>query len=904
MAVDRNKLIASAQKYIQKGQIRKAIKDYEAIVAAYPDDIRVLLKIGDLQAREGLTSDAVNTYNEVADYYVAHGFFLKAVAVYKQLLRVRPEDTAAQMRLADLYAQLSLFSDALSQFQAVATQLQQEGKFTHYLQVLQRMVEIDPARVGNRIKLAEQLLKIEDQRAAAVHFGAACDSLLREGRFEEYIKVAERFVHQVPDDSDRIKQLARVYLEVGKPANAASTLQPLFRNDRYDSESLRLLIDSMVQLGQSERAATALRELIPVFEQHQRESERELALELLYDIDPNDPVARRHRGVSGFGEMQFEVIDGEPIVELSADQRATVARLISETDVYLKYSLFEKSLGHLDQVFQIDPSNVEALKRRSRIFADTHRPLDATRDLARLVRICCREEIRRAECEEWLREAARLAPDLPELAIARLEFDRHAGEVPELDADDLLVADPLELSPVPLDDSDGLDEFDALFEDIAAETGDAAGGSALDQDEDFIRDIESAFGDNVSGTSADDDVLAIETGDFLPAELDEALERASQLGEEGQLSDAHALLLELMGQWPEHAESILRRLDQLPSSEEVAAAQAAAGFEDIPSAVDIPTLESLGITPSQGVTRTVEVGGSAGGDDDLFTFDEDESPANGRDYGQPMPATAQDVGGTEGDDDDIIMDAEILDGDDEPDEFAFLDARPGIMPLDSPISFEPVSFTSASDSPIEPSLASLTRSYAQDESVLFDDEPEEDADFVEEESEFLVLDDADGDLDALMGELGEMDAIEVVDAPMGRPSTLMTTNFGPTAGALAAGYDDDFNAAVTAARSGQVLEALDALQEQLFGDFPVAASFELSVLRMQMGEYLDAAKALEALQNAPDLTETDVMLIQYYRSLCLEALSDLTPAREIWTALRTQAPSLFPDASIRLGRSN
>lgn len=62
MAVDRNKLIASAQNYIQKGQLRKAIKDYEALVAAYPDDIRVLLKIGDLQAREGLTADAMKTY--------------------------------------------------------------------------------------------------------------------------------------------------------------------------------------------------------------------------------------------------------------------------------------------------------------------------------------------------------------------------------------------------------------------------------------------------------------------------------------------------------------------------------------------------------------------------------------------------------------------------------------------------------------------------------------------------------------------------------------------------------------------------------------------------------------------------------------------------------------------------
>ncbi len=901
MAVDRNKLIASAQKYIQKGQIRRAIKEYEAIVAAYPDDIRVLLKIGDLQARESLTAEAVKTYNEVADYYVAHGFFLKAVAVYKQLLRVRPEDSAAQMRLADLYAQLSLFSDALSQFQTVATQLQQEGKFAQYLKVLQRMVEIDPARVGNRIKLAEQLLKIEDPKAAAVHFGAACDSLLGEGRFEEYIKVAERFVHQVPDDAERIKQLARVYLEVGRPANAATTLQPLFRNDRYDSESLRLLIDSMVQLGQSERAATALRDLIPVFEQHQRAGERDLALELLYDIDPNDPVARRHKTGSDMEELQFEVVDGETIIELNAEQRSTVARLLSETDVYLKYSLFEKSLGHLAQIFQIDPSNVEALRRRSRIFVDTYRPVDAARDLARLVRICCREEIRRTECEEWLREGARLAPDLPELLSARLEFDRHAGEVPELDADDLLVSDPFDMSSVPVDDADALDEFDALFEDIAAESGDEVGGEALDQDEAFIRDIESVFGDNSQTRPAEVEALALETSEFIPAELDLALDKARDLAEEGQLSEAHALLLELMGQWSEHAEAILRRLDELPSSEEVAAAQAAAGFDDSPSSVLMPTLDALGIPPFSQSSPAVESKQTAESDEDLFMFDDDE------DSGQPVTRVDEGSAPLDADvlvdiDDDIITDAEFVEDDELPEVATSLDSALSILPVDVPISF------TAQSTQSQPLVAGDDQNGVDNGRTLpsamsFDESDLEDT-FSDDEFEDLVLDESDGDMIALGEELAEVDPLPDVDAPSGQPSSSVTLMFGPTVGALNAGHEDEFKSAVGLARSGQVLEAFEALQEQLFGDFPVAASFELATLRMRMGDYLDAARSLEALQNAPDLAANDGLLIQYYRSLCLEALSDLQAARAIWNSLQSLAPGLFPDVGVRLGRSS
>ena len=900
MAVDRNKLIASAQKYIQKGQFRKAIKDYEALVAAYPDDIRVLLKIGDLQAREGLTADAMKTYNEVADYYVAHGFFLKAVAVYKQLLRVKPDDAPAQMRLADLYAQLSLFSDALSQFQTVATQLQQEGKFAQYLKVLQRMVEIDPGRVGNRIKLAEQLLKIEDVRAAALHFGAACDSLLGEGRFEEYIKVAERFVHQVPDDSERIKQLARVYLEVGRPANAATTLQPLFRSERYDSEALRLLIESMVQLGQAERAATALRDLIPVFEQHDRPGEKELALELLFEIDPNDPLARRHKSRVDVDELQFEIVDGESVVELTPEQHATVTRLLSETDVYLKYSLFEKSLGHLDQIFQIDPSSVEALKRRSRIYVDTHRPLEATRDFARLVRLCCREEIRRNECEEWLREATRLAPDLPELKAARIEFDRFAGEVPELDAEDLLVPDHFDTSSLPIDDNDTLDEFDALFVDLGPGS-DAAGASALDQDEAFIREIESVFGENSSAASNAGDAHAVEKAAVLPAALDASLERAHQLATEGQLSEAHALLLELMGMYPEQAEAILRRLDELPSSEEVAAAQAAAGFDESPSSVVLPTLEALGFAQPAPNSTSVDSRQNDDGDDDLFMVDDDDGhPLDDRQAGHDeVPAT----NGVPNDlDEELITDAELFEAEDVPGVRPAVDGGYGILPVDAPVSFELPTLRSTGvldgDVPDGPELNVLR------DGEFIDDESDLDDAFSDEDFEDLVLDDPDASPDAGAAVTGANPSTTAIDAPVGRPSPSMTLVFGPTAGALDAPYDEDFRAAMALVRRGQVHDALEALQEQLFGDFPVAASFELSALRVQMGDYLDASRALEALQNAPDLSELDGCLIQYYRSLCLEALADLQAARDIWNSLQRLAPSLFPDASVRLARSN
>ena len=80
----------AARKFVDKGQIDKAVKEYLRIVSEDPKDVRVWLKIGDLYAKKGAKQEATDTYLKVARFYHDQGFFLKAVAVYKQILKLDP----------------------------------------------------------------------------------------------------------------------------------------------------------------------------------------------------------------------------------------------------------------------------------------------------------------------------------------------------------------------------------------------------------------------------------------------------------------------------------------------------------------------------------------------------------------------------------------------------------------------------------------------------------------------------------------------------------------------------------------------------------------------------------------------------------------------------------------------
>lgn len=125
---DRNRLIADAQRAVQRGNLSGAITMYGALTHDYPEDTRFRLKLGDCYARIGSLAKATETYLAVAAKYAEQGFFLKAVAVYKQILamsgRQPPEQRPPRKVLAGvhhalgaLYERLNFRDEALSQFE-------------------------------------------------------------------------------------------------------------------------------------------------------------------------------------------------------------------------------------------------------------------------------------------------------------------------------------------------------------------------------------------------------------------------------------------------------------------------------------------------------------------------------------------------------------------------------------------------------------------------------------------------------------------------------------------------------------------------------------------------------------------------------------------------------------------
>jgi len=69
LAIDKESILDTAQKFVLKGQLKKAIHEYLKLVEADPQDKRLHLKLGDLYIKNGEEDKAIQAYLKVATLY-------------------------------------------------------------------------------------------------------------------------------------------------------------------------------------------------------------------------------------------------------------------------------------------------------------------------------------------------------------------------------------------------------------------------------------------------------------------------------------------------------------------------------------------------------------------------------------------------------------------------------------------------------------------------------------------------------------------------------------------------------------------------------------------------------------------------------------------------------------------
>ena len=269
MAFDREGTLKKAEKLLRQGRLDAAVAEYARVVEDQPTDWNTTNTLGDLYVRAGQTAKAAAQYGRIAEHFMREGFYSKAAALYKKLLKLTPDDEGTQLTLAEISQKQGLLADAKAHLNAVAGRRRGRGDRAGAADIVVRLGSLDPADFEARTAAARTLAEMGDDQGAAARFRSLYDDLLEKGRDSDALSALREAVRLDPHDRDGRATLAKAAVAAGDLEGAREYLDRDVAGD--DPALLTALLEVELKSGQVEQA----RELLPALlalgpEQRQR----------------------------------------------------------------------------------------------------------------------------------------------------------------------------------------------------------------------------------------------------------------------------------------------------------------------------------------------------------------------------------------------------------------------------------------------------------------------------------------------------------------------------------------------------------------------------------------------------------------------------------------------------------
>jgi pilus assembly protein FimV len=224
MAYNKSKLVANAQKLLHQGKVGLAIQEYVQILRQEPKDQATLMTLGDMYVRQGETLQALEYFERLAQIYLADGFVTKAIAIYKKIAKLAPEETRPVEKLAELYVQQGILSEARPIYLQLADLHQRAGRQPQAAALLRKLLEAEPDNLRVLTRLAELALAMNQPGDAATAFRNAAEQMHNRGNHAEAVKLADRATKIDAKDTHTAAIKARALAAMGQNSAAVSLL--------------------------------------------------------------------------------------------------------------------------------------------------------------------------------------------------------------------------------------------------------------------------------------------------------------------------------------------------------------------------------------------------------------------------------------------------------------------------------------------------------------------------------------------------------------------------------------------------------------------------------------------------------------------------------------------------------
>lgn len=255
MEADKGKVLQTANQLAAKGQFDKAIAEWKKLLTDSPNDGSIHNNIGDLHIKRNAVTEAIEAYLLAGGAFHASGSALKAIAVYKKILKLDPSRYSVYQQLGDLNAERGLVNNAVSDYLTLSKLYLKDGRTREALAVYRKIVDLDPTNLSARQRLAELCLQEnfrDDAVKAYFHLGKEC---IAQDQIEQATK-AYKTILKIDPGNAKAERLLK------DPKTALQEVQVELSRRVGGSESPLEQAQRQIEAGEFDQAETVLSDLL------------------------------------------------------------------------------------------------------------------------------------------------------------------------------------------------------------------------------------------------------------------------------------------------------------------------------------------------------------------------------------------------------------------------------------------------------------------------------------------------------------------------------------------------------------------------------------------------------------------------------------------------------------------
>jgi tetratricopeptide (TPR) repeat protein len=250
--IDRAVTLRNAEKLIRQGKLADAILEFLRIVEDQPRDWNAKNTLGDLYARSGQIDKAIEQFIEIAEALNDEGAVAKAGAVYKKILKLKPDHERGLWQVADILGNQGLYADARSHLKTLIGLRQTKGDVRGVLQAKIRLGSLDPEDYEGRLTASSARIEMGDVGGAMRDFKDMAEELSGKGRQAEALEVLKEATKLDPDDDEIKEKLLEVHFAAGEFAQARECATTI--------DQFRMIATALEGQGLADEALATLRQ--------------------------------------------------------------------------------------------------------------------------------------------------------------------------------------------------------------------------------------------------------------------------------------------------------------------------------------------------------------------------------------------------------------------------------------------------------------------------------------------------------------------------------------------------------------------------------------------------------------------------------------------------------------------